>query len=137
MRVPQALRGLRGPGDGAAVGADGLSQAEIDVIVGRTVAALLETQTEASRALAEGAIDEARYADILARADAIEAAMAADSYPQDFEEGATSLLEETRATRRSGGASHRSNVWLAMLGATIGSVLLIMLLTAWSYRGNR
>lgn len=122
-------RGFRGP--------------EEDENVGAAVSALLETQQVASRALEEGAIAEDAYREYLARADAIDAEIAAagetptPGAARSARAHAEALLGEVSSTRVSGGATHRSNVWIAMIASVIASVLMVAGLAAWANRRKR
>lgn len=107
------------------------------------IRALLETQQIASRALEEGAIEEVAYESYLARADEIDAEIAAASEThapgaaRSARSHAEALLTEVSSTRVSGGVTHRSNVWVAMIASIIASVLLVAGLAAWANRRKR
>lgn len=105
------------------------------------ISALLETQQVASRALEEGAIDEATYGELLARADAIDVRLLEETTSGELRSAirrdAEALLTEASSTRVSGGTAHRSNIWVAMIASIIASVLLVASLAAWANRRKR
>lgn len=107
------------------------------------IRALLETQQTASRALEEGAIEEAAYEGYLARADEIDAEIAAagetpaPGAARSARAHAEALLTEVSSTRVAGGETHRSNVWVAMIASVLASILLVAGLAAWANRRKR
>lgn len=119
-RHASVLRGLRGPAD-----------ATIDA----AVAALIETQSLASHALEEGAIDESTYEAILSSADQIEVEISAgSSEPEALLAEATELRDSTAERRTSGGSAHRTNMILATIAAGVSSVVIVLGLTAFANR---
>lgn len=94
------------------------------------IAALIDVQAEASRALEDGAIGDDEYEAILARADEIELAIETD--PTAAAVDALALRTEVGSTRVAGKTEHRTNVALAMVGAGVASILIVAGLTAWA-----